>query len=169
MTIADLHRAGESLRGIGRALGRPASTIKRELDARCRGGIYQPYAAQRAWVESRSRPKPRKLAGPSALGDYVQDKLAVKWSPEQISHTLIKEFPHDESMRVSHETIYQALYVQARGRMRREVAAAPDRQDPPQTTPTSRPAHLAIRRRDGADQRTPTRGRGSCGARTLGR
>lgn len=55
--IADLHRAGESLRAIGRALGRPASTIKREIDARAVDGAYQPHQAQRAWAKSRARPK----------------------------------------------------------------------------------------------------------------
>lgn len=123
-TIADLYRTGASLRAIGRALGRPASTVKRELDACSQDGSYQPYAAQRAWAASRSRPKQAKLVAPSPLRDYVQDKLALRWSPEQISHTLIKEFPDHESMRVSHETIYQALYVQARGGLKREVAAA---------------------------------------------
>ena len=52
------------------------------------------------------------------------DKLRQRWSPEQICHALVIEFPDDESMRVSPETIYQALYVQARGGLRREVAAA---------------------------------------------
>ena len=122
--IADLHRAGHSLRAIGRALGRPASTIKRELDARSVDGAYQPYAAQRGWAASRPRPKKPKLCLPSRLRDYVQDKLMLRWSPEQISHTLVKEFHDDESMRVSPETIYQALYLQARGGLKREVAAA---------------------------------------------
>lgn len=122
--IADLHRAGHSLRAIGRALGRPASTIKRELDARSVEGKYQPYTAQRGWAASRPRPKKPKLCLPSRLRDYVQDKLLLRWSPEQISHTLVKEFRDDESMRVSPETIYQALYIQARGGLKREVAAA---------------------------------------------
>lgn len=122
--IADLRRSGATLRAIGRVLGRPASTIKRELDARSEDGRYQPYAAQRAWATSRPRPKTSKLVTEGRLREYVQEKLSVRWSPEQISHTLLKEFPDDESMRVSPETIYQALYVQARGGMRREVAAA---------------------------------------------
>lgn len=122
--IADLRRGGASLRAIGRVLGRPASTIKRELDARSHEGRYQPYAAQRAWAASRPRPKTSKLVTDVSLREYVQEKLSVQWSPEQISHTLTKEFPDDESMRVSPETIYQALYVQARGGLRREVAAA---------------------------------------------
>ncbi|WP_139320845.1 IS30 family transposase, partial [Saccharomonospora sp. CUA-673] len=123
-SIADLRRQGVSLRAIGRALGRSASTIKREIDTYSGEGGYQPYAAQRGWAQSRSRPKQAKLSRSSPLRDYVQAKLSVRWSPEQISHTLRTQFRHDESMRVSHETIYQALYIQARGGLRREVAAA---------------------------------------------
>ncbi|MFF3257744.1 IS30 family transposase [Streptomyces sp. NPDC002932] len=123
-TIADMHRAGHSLRAIGRALGRPASTIKREIDARAVDGIYRPHRAQRAWAKSRSRPKDSKLAQDGPLRRFVADKLQEQWSPEQICHALVTEFPDDESMRVSPETIYQAIYVQARGGLRREVAAA---------------------------------------------
>jgi IS30 family transposase len=122
--IADLHRHNASLREIGRQLGRPASTIKRELDNRSQGGSYRPYAAQRSWAKDRARPKVSKLAVDGPLREYVTAKLAVCWSPEQICHALVKEFPDDESMRVSAETIYQAIYVQARGGLRREVAAA---------------------------------------------
>ncbi|WP_328868334.1 IS30 family transposase [Streptomyces sp. NBC_00304] len=123
-TIADMHRAGHSLRAIGRALGRQASTIKREIDARAVDGIYRPHRAQRAWAKSRSRPKDSKLAQDGPLRRFVADKLQEQWSPEQICHALVTEFPDDESMRVSPETIYQAIYVQARGGLRREVAAA---------------------------------------------
>lgn len=123
-TIADLYRAGHSLRAIGRALGRPASTVKREIDARSLDGAYRPHRAQRAWAASRSRPKPSKLAADGPLRRYVEDKLRERWSPEQISHAAAIEFPDDESMRVSPETIYQAIYVQARGGLRREVAHA---------------------------------------------
>lgn len=123
-TIADLRRSGASLRAIGRVLGRPASTIKRELDARSEDGRYRPYTAQRAWAASRARPKTSKLVTQNRLREYVQEKLSRRWSPEQISHTLLNGFPDDESMRVSPETIYQALYVQARGGLRREVAEA---------------------------------------------
>jgi IS30 family transposase len=123
-SIADLHRHGLSLREIGRQLGRPASTIKREIDAHAVGGVYRPHAAHRAWASSRARAKPAKLAQLGPLRDYVAGKLQERWSPEQICHALIKEFPDDESMRVSTETIYQAIYVQARGGLRREVADA---------------------------------------------
>ena len=123
--IADLDRAGWSLRAIGRALGRPASTIKRELDHhRNADGSYGAYAAQRRVVARRARPKPAKLATPGPLRDYVAQGLREQWSPEQISKRLGQEHPDDQDMRVSHETIYQALYVQARGGLKREVAAA---------------------------------------------
>lgn len=122
--IADLRRQKASLREIGRQLGRPASTIKRELENRSADGVYRPYAAQRDWATDRTRPKHSKLAADGPLREYVTGKLAVRWFPEQICHALVKEFPDDESMRVSAETIYQAIYVQARGGLRREVAAA---------------------------------------------
>jgi IS30 family transposase len=122
--IADLRRQGESLRAIGRALGRPASTVKREIDARSVEGVYQPHRAQRAWAGERTRPKKSKLAQDGPLRDYAADKLRERWSPEQICKALVLEFPDDKGMRVSPETIYQAIYVQARGGLRREVADA---------------------------------------------
>lgn len=123
--IADLKRAGFTLRAIGRELGRPASTIKRELDVRARAdGLYLPHAAHRAATASRARPKSAKLAQPGRLRDYVTDGLSRRWSPEQISNRIREEHPDDEGMRVSTETIYQALYFQARGGLRREVAQA---------------------------------------------
>ncbi|MBR7839512.1 IS30 family transposase [Actinospica durhamensis] len=122
--IADMRREGRSLRAIGRALGRPASTVKREIDTRALDGVYQPHQAQRAWAASRSRPKDSKLARTGSLREYVVGRLRERWSPEQICHALLIEFPDDESMRVSPETIYQAIYVQARGGLRREVALA---------------------------------------------
>ncbi|MDN3360190.1 IS30 family transposase [Actinomadura sp. DC4] len=122
--IADMHREGRSLRAIGRALGRPASTVKREIDARAVNGVYRPHRAQRAWANGRARPKDAKLAQDGPLREFVADKLRERWSPEQICNALVIEFPDDGSMRVSPETIYQAIYVQARGGLRREVALA---------------------------------------------
>ncbi|MFF3075478.1 IS30 family transposase [Kitasatospora sp. NPDC057904] len=122
--IADMRRERRSLRAIGRALGRPASTVKREIDARAVDGVYQPHRAQRAWAKSRSRPKGSKLAQDGPLREFVAGKLQEQWSPEQICHALVMEFPDDDSMRVSPETVYQAIYVQARGGLRREVALA---------------------------------------------
>lgn len=123
-TIADLKRAGWSLRAIGRELGRPASTVKREIDARSRDGLYLPHAAHRDAAAKRARPKPAKLAQDGPLRTYVADGLGRQWSPEQISGRIRADFPDDEGMRVSTETIYQALYVQARGGLKREVADA---------------------------------------------
>jgi IS30 family transposase len=122
--IADLRREGASLRAIGRALGRPASTIKREIDNRSADGVYRPYRAQRAWASGRARPKQRKLLLDGPLRDFVADGLRRRWSPQQVCHALVRQHPDNQGMRVSHETIYQALYVQARGGLKREVAAA---------------------------------------------
>ncbi|WP_420710389.1 IS30 family transposase [Streptomyces sp. HNS054] len=141
--IRDLRAAGQSLRAIGRALGRPASTVKREIDANSGAEGYQPYAAHRAAAARRPRPKERKLLREGRLRRFVQDGLRRRWSPEQICHALRKEHPDDESMRVSVETVYQALYFQARGGLKREVQAAirsgrtrrRPRQDPQRRTP----------------------------------
>ena len=84
---------------------------------------YRAATAQ-AKAEARGRrPKPSKLAGNPQLQAFVQHKLSVEqWSPEQIAGRLIEEFPDDEAMRISHEAIYQALYVQGRGALRRELS-----------------------------------------------
>ncbi len=141
--IRDLRAAGQSLRAIGRALGRPASTVKREIDANSGREGYQPYAAHRTAAARRPRPKDRKLLREGHLRRFVQDRLRQRWSPEQICHALRKEHPDDENMRVSVETIYQALYFQARGGLKREVQAAvrsgrtrrKPRRDPQRRTP----------------------------------
>jgi len=123
--IADLLVSGASLRAVAIVLGRPASTISRELDRNTGpDGRYLPYAAHRAAADRRARPKPAKLVTNQPLADYVQAGLDQRWSPEQISHALREDHPDDGQMRVSTETIYQALYLQARGGLRREVAAA---------------------------------------------
>jgi len=124
-TIADMRRVGRSLNAIGRALGRPASTIKREIDNHAdTDGVYRAYAAHRAWTASRSRPKDRKLLQDGPLRDFVVEGLRKRWSPQQICNALVRQYPDDQEMRVSPETIYQALYVQARGALKREVTAA---------------------------------------------
>jgi IS30 family transposase len=123
--IADLRAAGTPIRAVAAALGRPASTVSRELIRNTdRDGTYRPYAAHRAAVARRARPKPAKLASNQALADYVQAGLDQRWSPEQICHALVLDHPEEAEMRVSPETIYQAIYVQARGGLRRELAAA---------------------------------------------
>jgi IS30 family transposase len=115
--------AGESLRVIAARLGRPASTVSREIG---RNGTRRGYraVAARAQAEFRARrPKTARLAGNARLRGWVQDRLEERWSPEQISAMLRAEFPDEPEMRVSHETIYQAIYVQGRGALRRELAA----------------------------------------------
>jgi IS30 family transposase len=113
--------AGESLAAIGRRIGRPACTISREV-ARNRGvrGYRASKAQQAAQVRAR-RPKPAKLAVNRRLRVQVEDWLALRWSPQQIAARLVSEFPDDPEMRVSHETIYQSLFVQSRGALRKEL------------------------------------------------
>jgi IS30 family transposase len=123
--IRDLQAAGSAIRAIARALDRSPSTISRELGRNTDPRMgYLPHGAHRKAAARRARPKTAKLAGESDLREYVNDKLLLRWSPEQISHTLVEEFPDNPEMRVSPETIYQALYVQARGGLKREIQAA---------------------------------------------
>src|SRR5919107_1765045 len=123
--IADLLRAGHSFRSIAGELGRAPSTISREIGGnRDEHGRYLPHAAHRAAAGRRPRPKTAKLVKDRQLAAWVQDKLRLRWSPRQIAGRLPCEFPDRAEMRVCHETIYQALYVQARGGLRREVASA---------------------------------------------
>jgi IS30 family transposase len=108
---------------IARRLGRAASTVSREIARNSTRGRYR-YRATAAQVraeERARRPKPAKLAACGELRGWVQGKLEDDWSPEEISHRLAIEFPDRAEMRVSHETIYQALYVQGRGALRREL------------------------------------------------
>jgi IS30 family transposase len=104
-------------------LGRAPSTVSREL-ARNATSIrgYLPHGPHRASVQRRRRPKQHKLIEGSTLREYVKARLRKKWSPQQISHRLIKDFPGDLEVRVSIETIYQAIYVHARGELKRELA-----------------------------------------------
>ncbi|MEO6882077.1 MAG: IS30 family transposase [Mycobacteriaceae bacterium] len=122
-------RGHHSVREIARRLGRSASTVSRELTRNTptgRGRSYRATVAQ-AETDARSRrPKPSKLAANPVLRAYVADNLAgaQRWSPEQISHRIRLDFPDDEDMRISHEAIYQSLYVQGRGGLRRELTVA---------------------------------------------
>jgi IS30 family transposase len=120
--IACLVAAGHSARSIARELGRAPSTISRELNLRRGpGGRYRASTAQAAADRSARRPKPAKLATRDRLRAEVQDRLIARHSPEQIATRLRDEFPDDAEMWVSHETIYQSLFVQGRGALRRDL------------------------------------------------
>ena len=112
---------GRSLRQIAGELRRAPSTISREIH---RHGGRRCYRAQqadrRAWARAR-RPKVCRLASRRALRQAVADKLARRWSPQQIAGWLRVTFPGDPDMQVSHETIYRTLFVQARGALKREL------------------------------------------------
>ncbi|MCQ8195599.1 IS30 family transposase [Streptomyces rugosispiralis] len=129
--IADRLREKASVRTIAAELGRSPSTISREIR---RNGMplrgdrtrwaYRPHAAQRRADRRRPRPKPGKIGQNPELRDFIQAHLAMRWSPEQICQALRRRFPDRPEMHVVHETIYQALYVQGRGELRRELARA---------------------------------------------
>jgi IS30 family transposase len=115
--------AGESARRIAVRLGRAPSTVTRELKRHRGRRRYRAAGADRqAWERAR-RPQPCKLARNPALAAVVAAKLEADWSPEQIAGWLKERFPDDDTMRVSHETIYLTLFVQARGALKRELVA----------------------------------------------
>ena len=121
--LQDLHLAGLSIRKIATEMNRSPSTISRELrrnTVSVRG--YLPHTAHRLSVTRRARPRQPKLLMNGELRELVQGRLRKKWSPQQISNRLAKDFPDAPHMRVSTETIYQAIYVHARGELKRELA-----------------------------------------------
>jgi len=123
--LKDLVLAGSSIRQIAQVMGRSPSTISRELRRNTLArGDYLPHTAHRLSVKRRERPRAAKLATQGPLRDYVAQKLKKRWSPEQITHRLRRELPHVPGMRVSCETIYQAIYVHAHGELKRELAAS---------------------------------------------
>ena len=115
--------AGQSLRQIARILDRPASTISREVAGHGGRERYRAsHADEQAWDSAR-RPKACLLATSPRLRHLVAGKLAQQWSPEQIAGWLKLRFPGQESLRVSHETIYRSLFIQARGVLKKELKA----------------------------------------------
>jgi IS30 family transposase len=116
-------RSKESFRAIGRRLERDHTTISREVNANGGRDGYRPGAAHDRAQALARRPKPTKLAQCSTLRARVEHGLERLWSPEQIAGELRDEFGNDQSMTVSHETIYKSLFVQGRGELRRELAA----------------------------------------------
>ncbi len=126
LEIARLREAGLSLRAIGERIGMNASAVCRELarNADPKTGHYLPAKADRLAWERQRRPKPSKLSGRPPLRAQVQQMPGCRFSPEEISGRLKVLHPDDESMRVSHETIYQSIYVYPRGGLKRELQAS---------------------------------------------
>jgi IS30 family transposase len=126
LTIADLLRNNTTRRGIARILARPVSTITREIHRNSDPdtGTYHPHLAHAHTLARRPRPKTRKIEADPALHDAVHEGLRRKWSPQQISETLRRDHPQTPGMHVAPETIYQTLYLQGRGELRREIASA---------------------------------------------
>lgn len=115
--------AQRSMRSIAHSLCRSASSISREVRRNGGAGAYRAGRAdQRAWDRAR-RPKACLLARSPRLRQCVAEKLQLQWSPQQIAAWLVRRYPSDQSMRVSHETIYRTLFVQARGALKRELTA----------------------------------------------
>jgi len=112
---------GRSIRQIAPGLGRAPSTVSREIR---RNGGSQAYRAnradRRAWKRA-LRPKPCRLARHRELRWRVAQKLALQWSPEQISGWLKQQFPNDQAMQISHEAIYRSLFIQTRGVLKKEL------------------------------------------------
>src|SRR5580700_8863317 len=111
--------SGSPLREIARRLNRPASTVSREVIRHGGRPAYRAYVADgHAW-DSALRPKKCLLAVNHKLGNIVAGKLILDWSPEQISGWLKAQYPDDEGMHVTHETIYRSLFIQARGALKK--------------------------------------------------
>jgi IS30 family transposase len=115
--------SGDSMRAIAARLGRATSTVSREVQRNGGRGCYRAAKAdERSWQRAR-RPKRCLLSVNDRLRELVAEKLKEDWSPQQISGWLKRRYPDDEAMRVSHETIYRTLFVQARGALKRELLA----------------------------------------------
>jgi len=112
---------GETFTAIAAGLGRAVSTVSREVGTNGGRAKYRAWPAHRAAFSHARRPKATKLASCPALAGQVIGWLEQLWSPEKIADRLRVEFADDPMMQVSHETIYQSLYVQGRGELRREL------------------------------------------------
>jgi IS30 family transposase len=132
--------AGDSLRTIATRLRRSPSTISREVAWSGLRGRYRAWRSDSEAANRGRRPKPAKLAINSRLCREVERGLLVRWSPQQIAARLICDYPDDLDMRVSHETIYRTLFVQARGALRKELTTCL------RTGRTQRRPHMRIER-----------------------
>lgn len=147
ISIADLRRTGLSIRQIAAKLGRAPSTISRELHRNSRrDGQYRPFEAQRWAVQRRARRHQRRVDKNPALCDLIAELLAQRWSPQQIARHLRREHPEDQSMRLCHESIYQAVYQPHSPLIRPPQVRSPHR-GPLRTGRTHRRAHQRPGRR----------------------
>lgn len=121
--ISRLLACDTSFRAISRALERSPSTISREVGRNGGRVAYRARRADRATCERARRPKPTVFDRCPQLAVWVESKLLLEWSPRQISARLDLDFVDDDEMSVSHETIYQALFIQSKGGLRKELAA----------------------------------------------
>src|SRR5271163_3569136 len=113
--------SGSSIREIASGLDRAASTVSREVTRYGGRSAYRAHDADKQAWKSALRAKRCLLAGNRKLRGMVASKLVLDWSPEQISGWLKTQYPDDKSMRVSHETIYRSLFIQARGVLKKEL------------------------------------------------
>lgn len=137
---------GASLRSIAKRLRRAPSTISREIARNGGQAFYRASASDKAAWERARRPQLCKLACNKTLRDTVSRKLQKKWSPQQIAGWLKRTYPEDVTKRVSHETIYRSLFVQARGVLKKELLAHL------RATRTIRRSRHASLKRDGLGQ-----------------
>lgn len=113
--------AGKSIRSVASLLRRAPSTISREIKRNGGLGSYRASQAEQAAWNRACRPKICTLAKNPTAAQIVASKLQLHWSPEQIAGWLKREFPDDAGSQVSHETIYRALFIQARGALKKEL------------------------------------------------
>lgn len=125
--IADLRHAGLSIRKIAEELGRAASTVSRELARNGRKGGYRPFEAHRKATARRARDHKRRVEKHPELSQTVGELLAQRWSPQQIARHLRAKHPEDRSMRLCHESIYQAIYQPGSRLHRPSKVVAPHR------------------------------------------
>lgn len=114
---------GESLRAIARSLNRNVSCVSREVKRNGGRAAYRAWRADERAAQAAKRPREAKISAKPELRRAIEAKLKKRWSPQQISQHLKSRYPHDESMQASHETIYQSLFVQTRGALRKELTA----------------------------------------------
>lgn len=145
--LADLHQSGTSIRTIAAEMSRSPSTISRELRRNGRkGGVYRPFEAHRQAVSNRARHHRRRLHTNPELAGAVDDLLAQRWSPQQISRHLRRKHPEEPAMQLCPESIYQAIYEPGSAFLR-PSPLAPHRRSPLRTGREHRRAHQARQQR----------------------